>query len=52
MKKQILVGYDDSNASQDVLSQAKMHAQAYNAEVHIVTGDDDYLTVIRTVYRA
>ncbi len=37
MKKQILVGFDDSNASQDALSLAKMHAQACNAEVHVVT---------------
>lgn len=33
----ILVGYDRSKASEDALNLALQHAQAFNAEVHIVT---------------
>ena len=33
----ILVGYDRSNASEDALDLALQHAQAFNAEVHIMT---------------
>ena len=32
----ILVGYDRSNASEDALNLALQHAQAFNAEVHIM----------------
>ena len=33
----ILVGYDRSKASEDALNLALQHAQAFSAEVHIVT---------------
>jgi len=33
----ILVGFDRSKASEDALNLALQHAQAFNAEVHIIT---------------
>ena len=37
MKKKILVGYDNSDASQDALLLAKVHAHAFHAKVYVVT---------------
>ena len=32
----IMVGYDGSNASKEALRSARLHAQAFNANVHVV----------------
>ena len=32
----MMVGYDGSNASREVLQVAEIHAKAFNAEVHVV----------------
>jgi len=34
---EIMVGYDDSGVAKDALNIAMQHAQAFNANVHIVT---------------
>jgi len=34
---EIMVGYDDSKVAKDALELAMQHAQAFDAEVHIVT---------------
>jgi nucleotide-binding universal stress UspA family protein len=36
----IMVGYDGSNASKAALQSARMHAEAFNAKVHVVRSMD------------
>ncbi|MEW6113774.1 MAG: universal stress protein, partial [Thermodesulfobacteriota bacterium] len=43
----ILVGYDGSNQAKEALNVAKKHAQAFNADVYVVTslvGEDETTT--------
>ncbi len=41
----ILVGYDRSNASESALNHARQHAQAFNAEVHVLTSLEQAATL-------
>ena len=41
----ILVGYDRSNASESALNHSRQYAQAFNAEVHILTSLEQAATL-------
>ena len=41
----ILVGFDRSNASESALNHSRQHAQAFNAEVHVLTSLEQAATL-------